>query len=429
MSELPAVTILSGFLGAGKTTLLRNLVLQNEGQPWALVVNDVGALNIDAALLGDLAAHAGSGAELVELSNGCVCCSNKGDLAETLCRLGAQGKFEHILVETTGLAEPAAIAPLFLQKNSFGRSVGDFARLHCLVTVVDCPDLLARLEARDKHPADGSIKPLVELIIEQAECADLILLNKADRCTEEGLLALEGLLSGLNPHAELLRTEYSQASAEWILGRPRFDPKSTLGAALWITGLNAAVASDAKVAKADAQGTSEALPEAEPRATGAAKLSVPDTAHAPIGYKGSTTERAQEPQPRTAQRSTPEYTRKYALRSFLYRARRPFNQARLTALLDAGLPNIVRAKGFIWIAERPDEMGFLSLAGGAHTQTWLNYWWATMIESGRARLDQRPPLVRGLWEEPHGDRRQELVFIGVNYNEAELRRRLEGCLT
>ena len=386
MPVLSPVTILSGFLGAGKTTLLRHLLTQNEGQRWALVVNDVGAINMDARLVSDLLrpqGSAGLGAELVELSKGCVCCSNKDDLAETLCRLGATESFDHIIVETTGLAEPAALGRLFLQRNDFGRSVSDFARLHALITVIDAPDLLQRLETRDRSvSAPGAVKPLVELLLEQVECADVLLLNKSEHCTEEQLEGLESVLAGLNPHAEQVRTEYSQVSVEWILGRERFSVAHTLGAARWIGDLNAAAPN------------------------------LPDTpSKRPV-----------------ATRSTPEYTRKYGLKSFLFQARRPFVKERLLALLEAGLPGIVRAKGFYWLAERPDEMAFLSLAGAACTHTWLNYWWAAMVENGRVALTDRPPLIRALWQEPGGDRRQELVFIGVNYDEACLRKALENCL-
>ena len=395
MPDLTPVTILCGFLGAGKTTLLRHLLSQNEGARWALVVNDVGAINMDARLIADLLAAKGTAAtpgdgtgvqgpaELVDLGNGCVCCSNKDDLAETLCRLGSTSRFEHILVETTGLAEPAAIARLFLQRNEFGRSVTDFVSLHALITVIDAPDLVRRLDSRDRSLcAPGAVKPLIELLLEQAECADALLLNKSEECGEEDLARLEAVLADLNPHAELLRTEFSQAPLEWVLGRQRFSAAGTLGAARWISELNAA---------------------------------------APV-LPGSP---AKGP---TAVRSTPAYTAKYGLRSFLFQARRPFAREKFLALLELGLPGVVRAKGFYWLAERPDEMAFLSLAGGACTHSWLNYWWAAMVENGKVSLDDRPPLIRALWQETGGDRRQELILIGLDFDEAALRRALEQCL-
>lgn len=412
MKDATPVTILCGFLGAGKTTLLRHLLAGRGTARWALVVNDVGSINVDAALVGDItraaeASNAQGGKqgapELVSMGGGCVCCSNKGDLAETLCRLAAEGDFAHILVETTGVAEPAAIARLFTQRNMFGRSISDFATLSSLVTVVDAPDMLRKLDARDTSPsASGAKKPLVELLIEQAECADLLILNKAGQCTDEDLARLEQTLRDLNPHAETLRTNYGQVDPSHLLDKRRFTPTTTPAAALWIKALNNVAARPAP--RAELTEPIEVTPPA-PRA----ELTEPVEAL-------------------RAQRTTPSHTQKYGLTSFAFQARRPFVTAKLEALLERGLPGIVRAKGFCWMAERPDEMAFLSLAGGAWTQTWLNWWWAAMIENGRLSMDERPPMIRSLWQEPHGDRRQELVFIGCGHDEALLRRELEACL-
>lgn len=389
-AQFPTVTVLCGFLGAGKTTLLNHLLKQTEGERWALVVNDVGSINIDARLLGQksaaLAIEQGEDApELVELGNGCVCCALKDDLAETLCRLGSDGAYDRILVETTGVAEPRGIAQLFVQKNSFGRSVGDFARLEALVTVVDAADFLRRVgdDKRTQNDEAGpGPKKIFELLVEQTECADLVVLNKCDLVSTVQVEELAGLVRGLNPRAELLQVENGQAARESVLGRQRFDPAETLGAARWIQELNALA---------------------------------PKTGE-PSRRKPAVTN------------ATPDYTAKYGLRSFVFQARRPFLAAKFRALLAKGLPGVLRAKGFLWIRERPDEMAFLSLAGGIAREEWLSYWWAALIENGKVALDERPPLLRALWQEPHGDRRQELVFIGIGYDEAALRRELEDCM-
>jgi G3E family GTPase len=380
------VTLLCGFLGAGKTTLLRHLLAQNTGERWALVVNDVGATNMDARTLGaSLDAQPNPGSELVELGNGCVCCAIKDDLAETLCRLGVNPRFDRILVETTGVAEPRGLAQLFLQRNPFGRSVSDFARLESVLTVVDAADFLRRWRARDTSPATpGAPKPLLELLLEQVEHADAILVNKGDLVPPQDLDFLLNVLSGLNPRADSLTTEQGQAPLEWVLGRQRFAPKESLSSARWIQDLNA---------------VAPALPGNQ-AATG-------------------------KP---TALRTTPVHTTQYGLRSFVYQERRPFHQERLLALFEAGLPGIVRAKGFCWFQQRPDEMAFVSIAGGATYLQWLNYWWASLIESGKASLEERPPMIRALWKDPMGDRRQEIVFIGTDYDEAAVRRSLEACL-
>ncbi len=413
--SLTAVTVLSGFLGAGKTTLLNHLLPQAEGQRWALIVNDVGAINLDARLIAQKSAalerpQGSTAPELVELANGCVCCAIKDDLAETLCRLAAQGRYEHILVETTGVAEPRGIAQLFLQKNFFGRSVSDFARLQVLVTVVDAADFLRQSHkcASEQNATNSGTKRLIELLIEQIECADLIILNKCDLIDESQLLELEGLISGLNPRAELFRTEQGQAPRELVMDRQRFEAAETMRAARWVGELNA-IAPNAQTEpfSADRQ----------------AGVHVEDQSTLPSMAAQSAQRRVP-----TALRIEPDYTAKYGLRSFAFQARRPFSQTRLDALLAQGLSGIVRAKGFYWLKVRPDEMGFLSIAGGVVKKEWLNYWWAAMIENGKARLDERPLMIRALWQEPHGDRRQELVFIGIGYDEAALRRALEACL-
>ena len=378
----PAVTVLSGFLGAGKTTVLRHLLRQTEGERWALVVNDVGSINMDARLLKGEAL--GDGAQVYELGQGCICCSIRDDLAETVCRLAAEGSYHRILVETTGVAEPRAIAGLFVNKNLFGRSVDDFTRLDALVTVVDAADFGRRWRGHSgpRQAASGP-RDLVELLFEQVECADLIVLNKSDLAAPRELDELETGLRGLNAGAEILRTELGQVPREWILGRSLFARERTLAAARWISELNTAAAP-------------------APAAPRPARPSVA--------------------------RVEPDYTARYGLRSFLFHARQPFAQARLDALLRDGLPGILRAKGLLWIAERPDETAFLSLTGSTTRIDWLSWWWAALIENGKARPEERPEPIRRLWVEPHGDRRQELVLIGSGYDEPRLRSALEACL-
>lgn len=401
------VTVFCGFLGVGKTTLLRHLLAQaaTAGEAggaarWAAVVNDVAAVNIDGAVVGaDNAARAALGAEgaaeVVELGNGCVCCSGADDLGEAIARLAASGRYEHIWVETSGVAEPRGVANLFTRKNPFGKTLGDYARLSALVTVVDVVAFAREAEragaqgAGARRATGGGERPVFELMIEQVECADLVLLNQCDRATEAGGEAAraEALVEGLNPRAERVRAEHGQVAAELFTGRARFDPAATLGAARWVRELNAVAA----------------------RPVGAA----------PAGLVV---------RPR---RTEPAYhENKYGLSSIVYRAREPFDADRLNALFAAGLPGVLRAKGFFWTTRSPDEMGFVSLAGGVVRWETLSVWWAARIASGRAGMEHRPPAVVAHWAEPYGDRRQEIVLIGVGVaeREAELRAALDACL-
>lgn len=400
------VTVFCGFLGAGKTTLLRHVLGQaatgggNGGAArWAAVVNDVAAVNIDGAVVGaEQASLAGApgATEVVELGNGCVCCSGADDLGEAVARLAMDGRFEHIWVETSGVAEPRGVAALFTRKNPFGRALSDFAALHALVTVVDVVALAGHAVAATEPgggatPARGSERPVGELMWEQIECADLVVLNQCDRATDAGdeIARAEALVAGLNTRAEILRAERGQVAAELFTGRPRFDSGATLGAARWIGELNEA-------AKAPASGGS-----------------VP---------RGSAVLRA-KPVARKAYHES-----RYGITSFVFRARAPFDALRLEALFAAGLPGVLRAKGFFWTTRSPDEMGFVSVAGGVVRWETLSVWWAARIESGRARAEDRPPGVVANWVEPHGDRRQEIVLIGVRLDEMALTSALQGCL-
>jgi G3E family GTPase len=384
MTPKPPVTVLCGFLGAGKTTLLNHLLAQSEGRRWAAVVNDVAAINIDAAVVragGETAATR----DVVELGNGCVCCSSKDELAEALAELAASGRYDHILVETTGVAEPSAIATLFTRKNPFGRTLGDFATLSALVTVVDAAffaEEAARSGGvkRQRVQSASGERPVFELMMEQVECADVVVLNQCDRASEEALTRAEEIVRGLNTRAEVVRTERGQITSEFLLGRARFDVKATLGAPRWVRELNAIA-------------------------------------------PGSWVMR-----PRTGDGAKPSHETNYGIRSFVWQARRPLVRATFYALLETGVPGLLRAKGFFWTIDQPDEMQFMSVAGGVVRYDTLNYWWAALIENGKARLEDRPESIRAHWKEPYGDRRQELVFIGTRLDDAEIRAALEACL-
>ncbi len=405
-AELPPVTVLCGFLGAGKTTVLNHLLAQSEGARWALVVNDVGAINIDGRVVAQRSFDPARNPEgtrqpVIELGNGCVCCSIKDELAESLAELAMTGRpggpagepYDHILVETTGVAEPRGVAQLFLRKNPFGRSLGDLATLRSLVTVVDAATFLELWNARVAVRPPGEMvtgresgQDLFDLMLEQVDTADLLLINKCDLISAGQREAVDAALAGVNPRAERHAIEHGQASREEVLECQRFDARATLSGARWLQSLNAVA----------------------PRLDSMPSALVAKPVRPP---------------------ATPTYESKYGLTSFVYQARLPFSRARFEAFVRAGIPGLVRAKGFCWWKESPDEMGFLSVAGSRVKVDTLNYWWAALVENGKASLAERPAMIRALWEEPYGDRRQELVFIGQNMQEAAVRAALDQCLT
>jgi len=413
---LPAVTVLCGFLGAGKTTVLNRLLAQADGERWALVVNDVGAINIDARQIAARAAEIGDKMQpaaqpVVELGNGCVCCSIKDELAEKLTELALTGRaggpagdpYLHIVVETTGVAEPRGVANLFLQRNPFGRSLSDFARLSALVTVIDAAHFLRLWRDHVAQPKGGmralaaaGRKSIFDLMLEQVEVSDLLLVNKSDLVSFEELAQLDHGLEGLNPRAERHAIEQGQIAREIVLDRIRFDPRETLSSARWLQSLNA----------------------------------VAPLAGRPQGgfvQRRPVVETAKNVRANDSNAGRPDFESKYGLRSFVYQARRPFDRGRFEAFIRAGIPGLVRAKGFCWWADQPDEMGFLSVAGDEVRFETLNYWWAALVENGKATLVDRPRMIVALWEEPSGDRRQELVFIGQGLAEDAVRSGLDLC--
>lgn len=385
---LPPVTVLSGFLGAGKTTLLRHLLGQAAGRKWAAVVNDVAAINVDAQRV------AGAGAaRVVELGNGCVCCTVRDSLAETIAELAAQKTYEHILVETTGVAEPRAVADLFTRQPTFWRRLSDFARLSALVTVIDARNFLVEAHASRAraavHEATRGPKPIFELMVAQAECADVLVLNKCDLVSAAELATVETMLRTLNPRAEVVRAEHGQIASEFLLERVRFEPETTVGAAQWLRLLRGAT------------GKSTAA------AVGPSLAPAHLTAARPIAAR---------------------HEAAYGITSFVYEARRAFARDKFFALMDGGLPaGLWRAKGFFWLAEQPADMGFLSIAGGAVQREWVGTWAAALQESGIVTAAEIPAAARLKWAEPYGDRRQELVFIGTGLDVIAWRAKLDAC--
>ena len=441
MGELPPVTVLCGFLGAGKTTLLRHLLGQAEGRRWAAVVNDVAAINVDGQVVqgaGARATGSGEAPRVVQLSNGCVCCSVKDELAETVAELCANGRYAHVIVETTGVADPRGVADLFVRKNRFGRSLSDFARLSALVTVIDARGFLAErarsgaegeterrregeteraekrtrgeneerervggavAERKRKEHEDrervGGVKPVFELMVDQAECADVLVLNKCDLVSEEELVQLEAILRGLNPRAEILRTEQGQIASEVVLDRVRFDEKATLGAARWIRVLQGGAAEkrDGGVASPTAVAAGAVL---------GAGVWKPNMAR---------------------------HEDEYGIRSFVFEARRALVRDKFLTWLAEELPaGLLRAKGFYWFAEQAADIGFLSVAGGAVRTEFVGTWAAALVEAGVITAAAVPVSAREKWVEPHGDRRVELVFIGIGLDEAAMRVGLARCL-
>lgn len=367
------VTVLSGFLGAGKTTLLNRILQNRAGRRVAVIVNDMSEVNIDADLV-----RAGGGLSqteetLVEMSNGCICCTLRDDLLVEVRRLAETGRFDALVIESTGISEPLPVATTFDFRDAAGISLSDVARLDTMVTVVDAVNLLADyashdfLAARGETMGEGDERRLVHLLTDQIEFADVVILNKVGAAGPERVDAARKIIRSLNADARILETDFSDVALGDVLETGLFDLERAHHHPMWAKEL--------------------------------------------YGFADHTPE-----------------TEEYGIASYVYRARRPFVPDAILSLLDGDLQGVIRAKGHFWIATRPDWVAEFSLAGALSGVTPLGTWWAAVPRNRWPDHDSARAYIAQHWAEPWGDRRQELVFIGAGIDWPRLKARLDGCL-
>lgn len=366
------VTVLSGFLGAGKTTLLNHVLNNREGLKVAVIVNDMSEVNIDAQLVQTGTASLSRVDEkLVEMSNGCICCTLREDLLEEVSKLAQEKRFDYLLVESTGISEPLPVAETFVFADETGHGLGESARLDTMVTVVDAFNFLKdyeeAIDLKEKNLAlnEDDDRTIVDLLIDQVEFANVILINKTDLVPEREVAKLEAILHKLNPEARLVRSEFGKTVLSNILNTGLFDFEKAAQAPGWMKEING--------------------------------------------------------------EHTPE-TEEYGIGSFVYRANKPFHPERLLAVFDGGWQGAIRSKGFFWLATRPDYNLIWSQAGGACRVEPGGFWWASTPEDQWPEEAEIVAEIRQNWHPEFGDRHQELVFIGIRLDEPALRAKLDNAL-
>lgn len=372
VSKLP-VTVLSGFLGAGKTTVLSNILNNRENKKVAVIVNDMSEINIDSAIVQNEVSLNRSEEKLVEMSNGCICCTLREDLLEEVTKLAKEGRFDYLVIESTGISEPLPVAETFTFADENGISLSDVAKLDTMVTVVDAVNFLKDyeeakyLQETGESLGEDDERSVADLLVDQIEFADLILISKTDLVSPSDKERLTAILKALNTDAKIIPIAHGKVDIDEVLNTGLFDFERAQQAPGWLKEMRG-----------------EHVPETE----------------------------------------------EYGIGSFSYEARRPFHPEKFYQFLHSTekFGKLLRSKGYFWLATRPQLAGQWSQAGGIASYGFGGMFWKAIPEKDWPDDEDYLDSIRKQWVEPFGDMRQELVFIGQALDQTEMTKALDECL-
>ena len=372
MEKLP-VTVLSGFLGAGKTTVLTHLLNNREDKKVAVIVNDMSEINIDKSMVENEVSLSRQEEKLVEMSNGCICCTLREDLLIEVTKLAKEGRFDYLVIESTGISEPLPVAETFTFEDEDGLSLSDVARLDTMVTVVDAVNFLTDYdEAKQLQDTGESLgeedeRSVADLLVDQVEFADVLLISKTDLIDAAKLDRLTAILKTLNTRAKIIPIANGNVNINDILDTQLFDFEQAEAAPGWMKEMRG-----------------EHIPETE----------------------------------------------EYGISSFVYQARKPFHPQKFHDFLhnENLTGKLIRSKGYFWLATRPHFAGYWSQAGGIARYGFAGMFWKAVPESDWPQDEEALESIKENWEEPFGDMRQELVFIGQGLDKDQVIKALDQCL-
>jgi len=372
MTQLP-VTVLSGFLGAGKTTVLSHILNNRQGRKVAVIVNDMSEINIDSAIVQSEVSLNRSEEKLVEMSNGCICCTLREDLLEEVTKLSKEGRFDYLVIESTGISEPLPVAETFTFADENGVSLSDVADLDTMVTVVDAVNFMKDYdEAKYLQDTGESLweedeRSVADLLVDQVEFADVILISKTDLVSSADIERLTAILKTLNTDAKIVPISQGQVDIDEVLNTGLFDFERAQQAPGWLKEMRG-----------------EHVPETE----------------------------------------------EYGIGSFTYEARRPFHPEKFHEFLHGTdkYGKLIRSKGYFWLASRPEFAGQWSQAGGIARYGFAGMFWKAIPEKNWPTDEEYLASIKKSWVEPFGDMRQELVFIGQSLDQYAMTQALDDCL-